>query len=267
MFGELIASIAARGEEQRKNGTYTAEDGLLRCAECHSPLQAVVEEMKPFLQDGICPIPCLCMEEKDIEQRLESRSIQEQLRRSSDRKRSLDGGRFVGFTFGADNGSHPDVTERCLRYADNFAEISAQGMGMLITGGIGSGKTFYACCIANKLLDEGRTVWLTAQMPLLRACDDFGTDEPTFRRIAEAELLILDDLRTEALSARQLELLHEILDTRYRSGRPLIVTTLLTPDAMRRCRSSASLSRIYSRLLSMCAGKDDRGWIAVPPRG
>ena len=42
-----------------------------------------------------------------------------------------------------------------------------------------------------------------------------------------------------------------VIDSRYRSGRPLIVTTNLTLDDLRNPEDTAH-SRIYDRLLSMC---------------
>ena len=42
-----------------------------------------------------------------------------------------------------------------------------------------------------------------------------------------------------------------MIDSRYRSGKPLIVTTNLTLDDLRNPEDTAH-SRIYDRLLSMC---------------
>ena len=48
-----------------------------------------------------------------------------------------------------------------------------------------------------------------------------------------------------------LEQVFNVIDSRYRSGKPLIVTTNLTLDALRNPEDTAH-SRIYDRLLSMC---------------
>ena len=48
-----------------------------------------------------------------------------------------------------------------------------------------------------------------------------------------------------------LEQVFNVIDSRYRSGRPLIVTTNLALDDLRNPEDTAH-SRIYDRLLSMC---------------
>ena len=48
-----------------------------------------------------------------------------------------------------------------------------------------------------------------------------------------------------------LEQVFNVIDSRYRSGRPLIVTTNLTLDDLHNPEDTAH-SRIYDRLLSMC---------------
>ena len=48
-----------------------------------------------------------------------------------------------------------------------------------------------------------------------------------------------------------LEQVFNVIDSRYRSGKPLIVTTNLTLDDLRNPEDTAH-SRIYDRLLSIC---------------
>jgi DNA replication protein DnaC len=48
-----------------------------------------------------------------------------------------------------------------------------------------------------------------------------------------------------------LEQVYNVVDSRYRSGRPLIVTTNLTLDSLQNPEDTAH-ARIYDRLLEMC---------------
>ena len=50
----------------------------------------------------------------------------------------------------------------------------------------------------------------------------------------------------------QLFLLYNVIDSRYRSGKPLIVTTNLTLEELQNPEDTAH-ARIYDRLLEMCA--------------
>ena len=63
--------------------------------------------------------------------------------------------------------------------------------------------------------------------------------------------LILDDFGMERGTEYGLEQVFNVIDSRYRSGKPLIVTTNLTLDDLRNPEDTAH-SRIYDRLLSMC---------------
>ena len=64
-------------------------------------------------------------------------------------------------------------------------------------------------------------------------------------------LLIIDDFGMERGTEYALEQIYNIVDSRYRSRKPLIVTTNLTLDELRHPQDTAH-ARIYDRLLEMC---------------
>ena len=70
-------------------------------------------------------------------------------------------------------------------------------------------------------------------------------------RLCRYPLLILDDFGMERGTEYGLEQVFNVIDSRYRSGKPLIVTTNLTLDDLHNPEDTAH-SRIYDRLLSMC---------------
>ena len=51
-----------------------------------------------------------------------------------------------------------------------------------------------------------------------------------------------------------MELLFEIVDTRARSGKPLIITTNLAPAELKN-PANLSLARIYDRVKAMCSSE------------
>ncbi len=75
-------------------------------------------------------------------------------------------------------------------------------------------------------------------------------------------LLVIDDLAAERDTEYMNEIVYNIIDSRYRSGLPHIVTTNLTAVELSK-PSQMSKQRTYSRLLEMCvpievSGKDRR---------
>ena len=64
-------------------------------------------------------------------------------------------------------------------------------------------------------------------------------------------LLIIDDLGIERSSEFALEQVFNVIDSRYRSKKPLIVTTNLTLDELKHSKDLAR-ARIYDRVLERC---------------
>jgi DNA replication protein DnaC len=64
-------------------------------------------------------------------------------------------------------------------------------------------------------------------------------------------LLIIDDLGAERKSEFMQEMVFNIIDSRYRSGLPFIITTNLTSDEIKKPQE-VSYQRIYDRILERC---------------
>ena len=70
-------------------------------------------------------------------------------------------------------------------------------------------------------------------------------------RLCGFPLLILDDFGMERGTEYGLEQVYNVVDSRYRSGKPLIVTTNLTLEELQNPEDTAH-ARIYDRLMEMC---------------
>ena len=64
-------------------------------------------------------------------------------------------------------------------------------------------------------------------------------------------LLIIDDLGLERGTDYGLEQVYNVIDARYRSNKPLIITTNLTLNEMQN-ETNIARKRIYDRVLEMC---------------
>ena len=160
---------------------------------------------------------------------------------------------YLRYTFAQDDRRNPDVTDVCLRYVQNWKEMKAENIGILFYGDVGTGKSFLACAIANALLGRLVSVSVTNFPRLLNAIQ--GTfDEERQRRIDSLQrysLLVIDDLGVERDTAFSVEQVYNVIDTRARSGKPVIITTNLSMKDLQNPPSLA-YKRIYDRVLEMC---------------
>ena len=126
-------------------------------------------------------------------------------------------------------------------------------LGLLLWGDVGTGKSFFAGCIANALIDKGIPAMMTNFSRILNTISIMNpTDRNKFiDSLNNYPLLILDDLGIERSSKFALEQVFHVIDSRYRSKLPLIVTTNLTLSEMKDT-SNIAKHRIYDRVLERC---------------
>ena len=156
---------------------------------------------------------------------------------------------YRNMTFDRDDRPEHLLSKAARAYAENFQPALEQH-GIMFTGNVGTGKTFYACCIANAVIDRGCTAWVTTLQPLVRALCSYESAEKILAKIRKVDLLALDDLGSTALNDYTTDKIFEIVDERYRSGKPLIVTTNLNPDEA--WKSGIGMRRIFDRLRERC---------------
>ena len=155
------------------------------------------------------------------------------------------------WTFENDNGKCPQM-DKALFYAANWEEMKAENIGYLLWGKVGTGKSYFAGCIANALMEREISVCMTNFALILNdlAASYKGRNE-YIDRLCRFPLLILDDFGMERGTEYGLEQVYNVVDSRYRSRKPLIVTTNLTLEELQHPEDTAH-ARIYDRLLEMC---------------
>ena len=160
------------------------------------------------------------------------------------------------YSFETDNGSVPQM-EHIRRYAARWEDLRQKNVGLLLWGRPGNGKTFAAACIANALMDPGnprqtsvRMATFGAILRRLLAMAPLDREE-YFRDLCDCDLLILDDFGMERQTEYAREQIFNLIDSRYLSRKPLIVTTNLS---LQQLRDPGDLvqERIYDRILEMC---------------
>lgn len=102
---------------------------------------------------------------------------------------------------------------------------------IILTGPTGVGKSYIACALGQKACRDGFSVVYRRATRLfdeLAQARGDGTYPHVLRRLAKAQVLVIDDFGVESLGAPQRKELLEVLDDRYKTS-STIVTSQLEP--------------------------------------
>jgi len=151
-----------------------------------------------------------------------------------------------------------NIKQRCLAFVDNFDNPNSKNL--LFTGNTGLGKTFMSNCIANELLQKGKSVLYQTAPVLLETIinnkmnkNKNQSHDLFYQNVLEADLLIIDDLGTESLNSMKLSELFTILNTRLLNLNSKITKTLISTNL-----SIDNIFKIYEeRIGSRIAGYYD----------
>lgn len=162
-------------------------------------------------------------------------------------------------TFETNHDTLIDAHRRATEFADRFPVVDR---GLLFYGQPGVGKTHLAIAILKDCIRKknarGKFYETSELLRLLR--ETYGTstrvnEMDILRPVMEAELLVLDDLGQEKTSDWVQETLGLLINTRYSSRRPTIITTNLVDSSDSSDPNSIAYRvglRTRSRLLEMC---------------
>jgi len=243
---------------------------ILLCPICNQPWLEKLIDATPDA-DGQPVIRKLLRHDCACEQ--DKQRIYSDLQRHIDHHMYLAFNRTHGFlspnyqrhTFAIDNNNNPEVTQKCLKYVNNWDIALENNFGIFIHGDSSTGKTFFACCIANAILDKGKpyytgvingsSVYVATFTDLINrlASLELSRKEQFYQNLSKADLLVIDDFGSERQTEYLMEQMNLILDVRERARKPLIVTSNLAPVELVKTNNRA-YKRICERILGMCGG-------------
>jgi len=197
-----------------------------------------------IFKDGIAYI-CDCQLEKIINARKEKAGITPYLRKQT----------FDSFDIDLFNDKKRMIAIRDV--AEKFVDDITKGRdtsGLLFEGTVGSGKTFLAASVANRLVEMDVDVRFVVVPDFLDEIKDtFRKDSETSERdlmdeVKNAVVLILDDLGAHNYTDWSVKVIFDILNYRLNYEKPLIVTTNLNQKEIEESLGA----RVYSRLVGCC---------------
>ena len=259
-IASTLSDIGAGVIEARKRAGVKEEireDGQPYCTKCGEPLLLELKFSGAIAEtlgtSRYVPRNCECMR---IMFDIEDAAHQAEVRaRELEGKRidSLRSEKYRKSTFAKDDGRAPNIRKTCEQYVENREEMLHENLGLAFLGGNGGGKTFWASCIANALIDAGASVIMTTLPKLIADMNaDYGDQKETIlRKIKTVQFLILDDYGAERGTEFSLEQAFRIIDARYNAEKPLIITANLTEEALKN-PTNMNYGRSYSRIVEMC---------------
>lgn len=253
MFDEAIDSLSQKVQETvgQRDDDYVL-NGLIHCGNCGTPKQCKIDV--PGRGERIVFCVCKCRQE-EFEKEEAEKKRQEKLRRIAKmRITGIQDEKMRSWTFENSDPTkeNPNVKDKALRYCAKWEEMYENNIGLLFFGNKGTGKTRTAAMIANELISKGVTVQMTSFPKIIKDLSGFKIQDKNayVQSYNNYELLIIDDLGVERDSDFALEQVFDIIDTRYRSNQPLIVTTNLSVEDLKSVQD-IKLGRIYDRILEM----------------
>ena len=248
---KMLESViqAANAAAAFEPGDYE-QDGLRYCGKCHTLKQT---RQNLFGKEITVGCMCACAQQK-YDQEEKARKKQEEADRIM-RLRSvgISSQTFRDASFAADDGKNPKPMDILRRYVEKWEDMQRENIGLLLYGDVGTGKSYGAACIANRLMEQDIPARMINLSTVLNSMGSFqGEEKNTYiADLMQYPLLILDDFGMERQTEYALEQVFNIIDARCRSGKPLIITTNLSLTELNNPKDLEH-KRIYDRIKVLC---------------
>jgi len=195
---------------------------------------------------------CMCQSLKVEEEENKHRQIQQEYLNKQKSDSCFDDKSLKSKTFDATD-KNSKIYTLAFRYADNFDKMLKNNMGLILHGERGTGKTHISACIANSVLNQSYSVYMTKLSVLMSKMQENYSENKLhlLNKINDVDLFILDDMGTERHTETAMELIFDIIDKRYLSKKPIIVSTNLTQEEFTN-NENTQYRRIFGRIIENC---------------
>lgn len=250
MIEQVVNNLIEKSGDRIRveEGDYLNEDGLLVCGKCHTLKQTEVTFMgktrRPYCR-------CKCESEKRDREEAERKNREMEHRIAERRRIGFPDAEMRAWNFANDDMANEKITKAMQSYVAHFADFRRQGKGLLLYGNCGTGKTYAACEVANALIDRDYSVLVTNFARVLNTLQGTFEKQKYIDSLNKYQLLVIDDLGIERDTQFAKEQVFNIIDSRYRVGLPMIITTNLSMEKIKN-PDDIENARIYDRILERC---------------
>ena len=218
-------------------------DGLKYCGKCHTPKEAFYPadlQAQGFTKH---PVMCKCVAERREREEAERREYERMSYMTMLRSEAFRDMPAAGWRFESAAVTTPQLA-KARGYAQNWDEFKKAGIGLLLFGNVGAGKSYAAGCIANALIDRLESVLFVGMSDVVnRMQGNFGSDRDNYMKsLMRPDLLILDDLGAERNTSFGKERVFDVVDKRLLTGKPMIVTTNIPLSVMKQAADLDAVS-------------------------
>lgn len=232
----LINQVKLHDDEYEK-------DGITYCKNCNTPRSC---KFSIGGEEKTAPIECDCQLEQSeaIEKAEKKRQWNGLVERCKD---GIVGQSYRQMRFEKSDEELKWAKAYCKGFDEKYLKNS---LGLMLIGQKGTGKTFAAACIANAIAEQGHRVTMANITWFVNKLSNFNSQD-VLDDFNKSDLLIIDDFGAERLSDYVCEKIYSLIDSRYVSTLPLIITSNLSIQELKE-NKVLQTERMYDRIKQMC---------------
>lgn len=204
------------------------KNGLMHCDKCGAPVQ---KRIKIGMEERVVGVMCPCRE-------AEAERLRREIEINSRYTRIMSTAPLYD--------AEPEASycdRRVKRYIDQWPRMLRENIGLLLHGGVGTGKSASAASICQALRRR-KTPCLMSNFATL-------VDIGGVPRLSGFDLVVFDDLGAERQSEYMLEGVYRLVSDRIRVKKPMVITTNMSLGDMKTAADIAH-RRLFDRILSVC---------------
>lgn len=249
---DVEAYLPTEPEELKRvnEGDYQDSEGIWHCGVCKRAKQRRIE-LGQYKRTVWCICDC---EEKKLQERRKQEEFEENQRRICNLRDTYMGGdanKNASFSDYKLRQENKKVAVLAKKYVQRFPEMEEKNQGIIFYGPVGTGKSYTAACIANALIERNVSVIMTSLVKILKVLKGLDDEVAYTNALNNCRLLIIDDLGAERSTDYALEKVYDVIDSRVRKGKPMILTTNLSFQEMMQC-PDIRYKRIFDRIFEKC---------------